>query len=121
MTQLLMDENDDVAIVNNRMVMTVNNSDEEIRQRLIQRLKKFAGEWFLDINDGVPYFQAVFVKGTPADIIESIFKDVIIGTDGVDFLKRFEPLDLSGTRELTVDFDVQTINGTELQINEVLP
>lgn len=122
MTQLKMNDNDDVAIENNRFVWTVNNSDEEIRQRLIQNLKFFLGEWFLDINQGVPYFQAIFVKGTPPEIVEAAFKDVIIGTDGVTDLKRFEPLDLnSATRELKVDFDVTTINGNNLTINEVLP
>lgn len=122
MTQLKMDDNDDVAIENNRFVWTVNDSDEEIRQRLIQSLKFFLGEWFLDKNEGLPYFQAVFVKGTPPDIIEAAFKDRIIGVNGVNDLQRFEPLDLnSATRQLTVDFDVRTINGNNLTINEVLP
>ena len=122
MTQLKMDDNDDVAIENNRLVWTENDSDEEIRQRLIQNLKFFLAEWFLDKNEGLPYFQAIFVKGTPADIVEGAFKDRIIGTNGVNDLQRFEPLDLnSATRELKVDFDVRTINGNNLTINEVLP
>lgn len=122
MTQLKMDDNDDVAIVNNGVVLTVNDSDEEIRQRLLQNLRFFLGEWFLDQTEGLPYFQAVFVKGTPPDIVEAAFKDRIIGTNGVESLERFEPLDLnSATRELKVDFDVKTINGTIININEVLP
>lgn len=122
MTQLKMDDNDDVAIINNGVALTQNNSDEEIRQRLLQNLRFFLGEWFLDQTEGLPYFQAVFVKGTPPDIVEAAFKDRIIGTDGVESLERFEPLDLnSATRELKVDFDVKTINGTIININEVLP
>jgi len=122
MTQLKMDDNNDLAIENNRLVLTENNSDEEIRQRLLQNLRFFLSEWFLDKTVGLPYFQAVFVKGTPPEIVEAAFKDAIIGTDGVDFLSRFDPLDLnSATRSLTVSFDVQTINGNNLTINEVLP
>lgn len=122
MTQLLMDDNDDVAIVNNQLVLTENNSQDEIRQRLLQNLRFFYGEWFLDQTEGLPYFQSVFVKGTPPDIVEAAFKDAIIGTDGVESLERFEPLDLnSATRELKVDFDVRTINGNNININEVLP
>jgi len=122
MTQLKMDDNNDLAIENNRLVLTENNSDEEIRQRLLQNLRFFLSEWVLDKTVGLPYFQAVFVKGTPPEIVEAAFKDAIIGTDGVDFLSRFDPLDLnSATRSLTVSFDVQTINGNNLTINEVLP
>lgn len=122
MTQLKMDINNDVAIENNRLVLTEHNSDEEISQRLLQRLRFFQGEWFLNRIEGLPYFQAVFVKGTPPDIIEAAFKDVIIGTEGVESLQRFAPLDLNtATRELTVDFDVRTINGNNLTINEVVP
>ena len=122
MTQLRMDDNDDLAIENNKFVFTENNSDEEIRQRLLQALRFFLAEWFLDTSQGLPYFQAIFVKGTPADIVEAAFKDAIIGVDGVVTLDRFEPLDLnSATRKLTVDFDVKTINSETLTINEELP
>ena len=121
-TQLKMDDNDDLAIENNKFVLTSNNSDEEIRQRLLQRLRFFYGEWFLETTKGIPYFQAVFVKGTPPDIIEGIFKETIIATEGVVSLTRFEPLDFNtATRELTVDFDVQTINSDTLTINEAIP
>ena len=71
MTQLKMNSDKDVAIENNRLVWTSHNSDEEISQRLVQNLKFFLGEWFLDQTEGLPYFQAVFVKGTPPDIIEA--------------------------------------------------
>lgn len=122
MTQFKMDDNNDVAIENNSFVLTENNSDEEIRQRLIQRLKFFLGEWFLDVTEGLPYFQVIFVKGTSPDLIEGAFKDRIIGTPGVTTLNRFDPIDYSAaTREAKVNFDVTTINGNNLKINEVLP
>ena len=122
MTQFKMDDNADIAIVNNTFVLTENNSDEEIRQKLIQRLKFFLGEWFLDITKGVPYFQVVFIKGTSPDVIESTFKDTIIGTDGISTLNRFDPIEYdASTREAKVNFDVTTINGNNLNINEVLP
>ena len=122
MTQLKMDDNDDLAVENNRFVLTENNSDQEIEQRLLQGLRFFLNEWFLDNSRGIPYFQAVFEKGTPPIVIESIFKDTIIGTNGVDSLDRFAPLEFDpATRVLTVDFDVTTINGNNLTINEALP
>lgn len=122
MTQLKMDDNNDLAVENNRFVLTENNSDEEIRQRLLQRLRDFRGEWFLDQVEGVPYFELIFVKGTSPEIIEGEFKDRILGTDGVVSLKRFDPLQINtGTRILFVSFDVKTINSTIVTINEELP
>jgi len=122
MTQLKMDINDDLAIENNSFVLTENNSDEEIRQRMIQSLKFFLGEWFLDRIEGVPYFQTVFVKGTSPDIIEAIFKEKIIDVNGVSILNNFEPIEYTAsTREMKLVFDVTTINGNNLIINEVLP
>ena len=69
----------------------------------------------------IAYFELVFVKGTPVDIIEAEFKDRIIGTDGVKTLSRFDPLSFdTASRELIVSFDVKTINGNTITINEVL-
>jgi hypothetical protein len=122
MTQFKMDDNDDIAIENNTFVLTSNNSDEEIRQRLLQALRFFLGEWFLDTTEGIPYFQTILVKGTPPDIIEAEFKSAILGVEGVASLNEFEPLEYEpATREMKVVFDVTTINGNNLSINEVLP
>lgn len=122
MTQLRQDDNGDLLISNNRFSLTENNSDEEISQRLKQALKTFLAEWFLDSTIGIPYFQAVFVKGTPPEIISGLFKDAIIAVPGVLTLTRFDDLEYDpATREMKVSFDVTTINGNNLTINEVLP
>jgi hypothetical protein len=117
MTQLRMDDNDDVEYKNNSFSLTENNSDEEIRQRLLQALRLFFNEWFLDKTIGIPYFEAVFVKGTPAYIIEAIFKDTILSVQGVMILSRFERVDFdAGTRIAKLSFDVITVNGDTITI-----
>lgn len=122
MTQLKVNSDGDLDITENKWSLTEHNSDQEISQRLTQRLKFFYREWFLNRNEGLPYFQAIFVKGTPPEIIDSFFKERIITTEGVVNLKRFAPLDLNASsRVLSVDFDVVTINGNTININEELP
>lgn len=122
MSQIKLNSDGDIDITGNKFSLTVHNSDEEIAQRLVQKLKFFFGEWFLDVTQGVPWFQIIFEKGTSPDIIEGIIKEAIIETEGVVTLDRFEPLEYDPkTRELTVVFDVTTINGENLPINEVLP
>ena len=84
MTQLRMDDDKDIKLENNKFSLTENNSDEEISQRLLQRLRFFLEEWFLDKTKGLPYFQLIFKKGTPPDIIESLNwqeNDVLLWTE----------------------------------------
>ena len=116
MTTLVTKDND-LLIENNNLVLTENDSDVEIEQRLRENLQTYLGEWFLDITIGVPYLQVVFVKSIAPIIIESAFKDVITATPGVAALTQFDPIDFNPqTREITVNFAVQTINNTNLPI-----
>lgn len=110
MTQLKQDVDGDILFENNQFSLV--EGEDEIRQRLIQNLKTFLGEWFLDTTIGVPYHQLIFVKDTPASVVEDLLKDEILNTVDVIGLNRFEPLDLDrGPRLLSVDFEVQTIFG----------
>jgi hypothetical protein len=115
-----MNDDNDIAIENNKFVLV--NGDEEIRQRLIQNLQTFFQEWFLDLDLGIAYHQIIFKKGTAIEVIEDLFKDEIISTQGVQTLERFDPLDLDGfTRSLKVKFGVQTVNSTFITIERELP
>jgi len=121
MTQIIQTLEGDIDFTNNTFSITKNLSDEEIVQSLKQNLKTFLNEWFLDLSIGLPYIQILFVKGTPPEVIEAAFKDAIIKTNGVETLNSFDDLDLdSGTRKLSVNFDVTTINGNNVTINEVI-
>ena len=120
MTQIRQEIDGDIDYTNNSFSLTENLSDEEIVQSLKQNLKTFLNEWFLDLTIGLPYIQLIFVKGTPVEVIEAAYKDVIIKTNGVQTLNRFDDLDLNvTTREMAVNFDVTTINGNTITITEV--
>lgn len=111
MSQLKMTDAGDIQITGNRFSLVDRKA--EIRQRLIQNLRTFFGECFLDTTLGVPYHQIIFEKGTPLSVIESVLIDEILKTLGVTNLVRFEPLDLDpGSRELSVTFEVATIFGS---------
>lgn len=122
MTQILQTSDGDIAITNNKFSLTTHMSDEEIIQSLKQALKLFYGEWFLDLTIGLPYMQAIFVKGTPVEITESFFKETIIESKGIRSLNRFDSIEYDpATRKASIAFDVTTINGNNLTINEELP
>jgi len=118
MSQFLVKDDGDIDIANNNFVVT--SGVTEIRQRLLQNIRTFLGEWFLDTTLGVPYYEIVFEKGAPANLVEDTFKDVILSTEGIIELIEFKPLDLdTTTRSLTVDFHAASLEG-EIIINEVV-
>lgn len=81
---------------------------EALKQRLKQRLLLFRGEWFLDLNAGVPYFSDVFIKQPRRNILESAFKREIVGDPEVTALTSFE-LSFQSERTISLAFTVQTV------------
>ena len=71
-------------------VWLIDGSDA-IAQHLRNRLKFFLGEWFLDVRQGLPFFQRVFVKNPNLPAIRAIFRRVVRETPGV-----------SGVQDLTL-------------------
>lgn len=117
MSDLLLDSDGDIVLDVNDFVLT--SGREAIEQHLKQRLQTFLGEFFLDGNVGIPYFQQIFVKNPSAVAINSIIKKAIINTPGILSLTSFS-LELSTSRELTVEFRALSSEG-EINFSEVLP
>jgi hypothetical protein len=99
----------DLKVTNGDLVL-VSNADA-IQQHLIQRLKLFRGEWFLDLDAGVPYFQDILVKNPNPALVDGVLKDAILGSPGVLELTSFSMIYDTTARTLTVTFTVETING----------
>jgi len=82
-------------------------------QAVTTRLRLFKGEWFLNLDSGVPWFQRVFVKPARLGEIERIIRSTILQTEGVDKLTKFDLVFDSSTRKLSVGFEGTTIYGDE--------
>ena len=82
-----------------------------IAQSLRIRLLLFLGEWFLDTDEGVPFFQDVFKKNPNLGAIEAALKQRILGTPGVTELISFSLEFNESGRQLTVDFEANTTFG----------
>lgn len=65
---------------------------EAVWQRLVARLHMFKGEWFLDTRQGLPYFQAIFVKNPNINLVASLFRRVILDTPGVLEVRSLVPV-----------------------------
>ena len=117
---LLLDENTwdlDMSDTDLRLV----TGRDAIRQHLIQRLKTFLAEWFLDQRIGVPYFQQVMVKSPDPVVLDSVFKAEIINTPGIVELLAFDFSIDARTRELLLSFTAVDDTGAVISVSEVLP
>ncbi len=91
----------------------------EIRQKIAVRLRFFKGEWFLDQNIGVPYFQSILVKNPNLPMIQSIYREAIVTVPGVRDLKDFTYIFDGRARALSLDFKVITDTSQVLNFNQV--
>ncbi len=115
-----LDSNNDLIISGGRLAVVTDGA--EVVQHVRSRLLFYLGEWFLDNEAGVPYFQQIFTKPANIALVESILKTTIIQTPGVLKLTEFaSSYEGKSVRRLTVTFAAETIYGvidtTEVTIN----
>ncbi len=108
----------DIEPTGNDLVL-VTGADA-IKQHLGQRLKTFYGEWFLNMEIGVPYFQQVLKKNPDPVVVDSIFKREIVNTPGILQLTEFDLNIDNATRTLTLTFKALSSEG-EIDFSEVIP
>lgn len=118
----------DIALEQSSSDLSFNQFDfslvdgiDQIRQNLFIRLKFILGEWFLDINEGVPYYEDIFLKNPNQIIVENVFKQEIINTRGIEEILTFESDFNREKRIFYVNFSVRTISGQELEQEFELP
>ena len=94
---------------------------EGIQQRISQVLKTIAGEWFLDLDYGLPYFEQVLVKNPNLPSVQDIFRRAILSVKGVSSVERLN-LSLDTTsRTLTVSWVVLTDLGLLVGTDNITP
>jgi hypothetical protein len=85
---------------------------EAVAQHVLVRLKRVKGEWFRNVNDGIPYFEEILGQRNP-DLprIRRIFERAITSTPGVESLDRLDLSFDSTTRALTIsNVEITTTN-----------
>ena len=84
-----------------------------IRQRIKQRLLSIEGEWFLDVERGLPWFTEIIGKGAEQEQISALLATAIADTEGVDSLIQFDLTIDRRARSLFLQFRVTAL-GTEI-------
>ncbi len=97
------------------------DNTKQIMQNLYIRLKFVFGEWFLDITQGVPYYEVFFIKSPNQIQIDSVIKDEIINTRGIVEITHYEATFDKKNRKYIVKFNAKTISGEEFLKELELP
>jgi hypothetical protein len=82
-----------------------------IGQLIKSRLALFQGEYMPNVNEGMPWYQSILVKGYNANIIKGAFTTRILGTPGVVSIVSLTLTFNTTARSLVVAFVVQTSLG----------
>lgn len=93
-----------------------------IAQAVKIRLLFFKEEWFLDLDQGMPYWQEILGKKTTASVLRSIFRDQILDTPGILELPTLSLAFNGSSRELAMSFKATTdlgelnVEATDLEV-----
>lgn len=91
--------------------LTLTAGIDAVKQHLKQRLRLVRGEYFLDTERGVPYYENILLKRPSPDVVDGVLKSVILGTPGVVELLTFVLDYDAALRKLSLSFTVQTTDG----------
>ena len=94
---------------------------EGIQQRISQVLKTIAGEWFLDLDYGLPYFEQILVKNPNLPSVQDIFRRALLSVKGVSSVERLTLSLDTPNRILRVDWVVSTDLGLLVGTDNITP
>ena len=117
MTDIFLDPlTDDIAIDAQGRARLTASPEEDVRQLLRTRLRRFLGEWFLDTRLGVAYFRDVLIHAPNMSVIRALFMKEVSETPGVANVTKLELNWDTPTRLLNVELAVALDTGELLEL-----
>jgi len=101
--------------INGDLVFVYN--DDQLRQQVIQKLKVFKGEWFINRLEGLDYYEYILVKNPNISLIEASIRYAVLSVPGVYNIDYINLSFNNKTRTLKIDIK---INGSIEILNEEL-
>jgi hypothetical protein len=92
---------------------------ETVAQRLFIQLRTFLGEWFLNTNYGVPYFQNILGRKTTKAAVDLIMQQQILAEVGVKEITYFSSTLVN--RQYSLNFRVKVVDGSTTDTISITP
>lgn len=103
---------------------------ERVRQSILIQLNLFLGEWFDDLDAGVPWFQGILAEAenysdggqrrVSEQTVEAILRSKILEVEGVDSIITYSQDLNKTTRSLSIEFSVMSDEGV-VAVSSVWP
>ena len=102
---LLLDSDGDLVVTNDlQMVSGIDAVTQLVRIAILE----FKGNWFLDLNLGVPYFQELLGHKFNASRAATAFRRVVLSVPEVVEILKMDVQFIGTTRQLQVSWEART-------------
>lgn len=121
MDLLLNADNSDLIFHNGPLTKeyTTQPFTQTVAQRLLIRLRTFRGEWFINTEYGVPYWQEILGKKPGKSRVDAIFQEQILLEDGVKEIISFNSTFIN--RQYSLTFSVKVVSGDVTESITITP
>jgi len=106
---IALDASGDVAMGPRGFAFTYGS--QAVAQGILVRLKNIKGEWFLDLENGVPWFTSILGAKYNEMEVRGIILDTITKAPGVTELISLVMTFNASTRSLDIAFETRTVFG----------
>ncbi len=108
---LKLDKDTHDLVIEGKDLVVIEDTPDSIVQRLKILLLSFQGEWFLNIDYGIPYYQSILRKGITQSKVDNIFRQQILDTEGVVAIISFTSTFNAFSREYSLTFSCRVTTG----------
>lgn len=115
MNDFELDVNTNDLVVQDGTINLLNREDKVARQSLVINLLTYQGEWFLDLTEGIPYFQQILIKGVTQSFVDSIIKQAIRISPFITSIVSFRS-EMTSDSYIVKEFTGTTTNGQIVSI-----
>ena len=109
---ILLDSNHDIDLVNYDLALT-DSTAQRVKQALLIR----KGDWFLDANAGLPFYEEIIGNEYDLARIEAIYIAAIQAVEGVSEILSFDISLNTQTRKLSINFEIRDTENNLTEIN----
>ena len=111
MTDFMKDFNTGSLMVVDGDLVLITDKKDLCRQAVVMTLNTFKGEWFLDTEYGIGYFQSILGHKVSKSSVDLIFQKEILSENGVKELTYFQST--FANRQYSLTFRVKVTTGDE--------
>jgi len=105
----------DLTLTTDKNLRLTSTLTEFVSQKIENLLSYFYGEWFLNFEGGIPYFEKIFTKNPDLNLINTILLRQIKLIDEIIEIIKFETVYDSALRTFSVEFNVKANDGETVE------